>query len=76
MNSSYNSDMSRIYDLVPTLLEAGTPNIAGVIGFGSVIEYLNKIDFDKATKYELELKKYALDRLISVHIFSDSLMIY
>lgn len=63
MNSSYNSDMSRIYDLVPTLLEAGTPNIAGVIGFGSVIEYLNKIDFDKATKYELELKKYALEKL-------------
>lgn len=63
MNSSYNSDMSRIYDLVPSLLEAGTPNIAGVIGFGSVIEYLNKIDFDKATKYELELKKYALEKL-------------
>lgn len=63
MNSSYNSDMSRIYDLVPNLLEAGTPNIAGVIGFGSVIEYLNKIDFDKATKYELELKKYALEKL-------------
>lgn len=63
MNSSYNSDMSRIYDLVPSLLEAGTPNIAGVIGFGSVIEYLNKIDFEKATKYELEIKKYALEKL-------------
>jgi cysteine desulfurase/selenocysteine lyase len=63
MNSSYNSDMSRIYNLVPTLLEAGTPNIAGVIGFGAVIDYLNKIDFNEATKYELDLRKYALAKL-------------
>ena len=63
MNSSFGSDLTRIYDELPELLEAGTPNIAGVIGFGKVIEYINKIGLDKIQKHELELKKYALEKL-------------
>ena len=58
MNSSFGSDLTRIYDELPELLEAGTPNIAGVIGFGKVIEYINKIGLDKIQKHELELKNY------------------
>ena len=63
MNSSFGSDLTRVYDEIPDLLEAGTPNIAGVIGFGKVIEYINDIGLDKIQKYELELKKYALEKL-------------
>ena len=63
MNSSYGSDMTRIYDELPDLLEAGTQNIAGVIGFGKTIEYLNKIGMDNITKYEQELKEYAIQKL-------------
>lgn len=63
MNSSYGSDLTRIYDELPQLLEAGTPNIAGVIAYGSVIKYINNIGLDKIHKYELELKKYAVARL-------------
>lgn len=63
MNSSFGSDLTRIYDELPELLEAGTPNIAGVIGFGRVIEYINKIGLDKIKNYEIELKKYALEKL-------------
>lgn len=63
MNSTYNSDFSRIYDEVPSLLEAGTPNIAGVIGFGSVIEYLNHLDMNEIEQYEHELRKYAVLKL-------------
>lgn len=63
MNSSFGSDLTRIYDELPELLEAGTPNIAGVIGFGKVIEYINKIGLDKIKNYEIELKKYALEKL-------------
>ncbi len=63
MNSSFGSDLTRVYDEIPELLEAGTPNIAGVIGFGRVIEYINKIGLDKIQKYESELKKYALEKL-------------
>ena len=63
MNSSFGSDLTRIYDELPELLEAGTPNIAGVIGFGKVIEYINKVGLDKIQKHELELKNYALEKL-------------
>ena len=40
MNSTFEFDGTRIYKELPTGLEAGTPNIAGVIGFGKVIEYI------------------------------------
>ena len=63
MNSSYGSDMTRIYDELPDLLEAGTPNIAGVIGFGKVIEYINNIGIDKIKEHELSLKEYCINKL-------------
>lgn len=66
MNASYLPDGTRVYDELPTLLEAGTPNIAGVIGFGAVLEYLNKIGMDKIEEKEKELKKYALEKLSEV----------
>lgn len=72
MNSTYNSDFSRIYDEVPYLLEAGTQNIAGVIGFGRVIEYLNEIGMNDISKYEKELREYALCKLKEI----DNLIIY
>ena len=66
MNSSFQYDGVRIYHELPTLLEAGTPNIAGVIGFGAVLSYLNKIGMDQISSYEHELRAYALERLKTV----------
>ena len=66
MNSQFNNDGFRVYHELPTLLEAGTGNIAGVIGFGSVIEYLNKVGMNKIRDYEFELKKYAIEKLKEV----------
>ena len=63
MNSSYSEDLTRIYSELPHLLEAGTPNIAGVIGLGSVIKYINSIGIDNINKYELELKEYLVNKL-------------
>lgn len=63
MNSIFNNDGVRIYNELPHLLEAGTPNIAGVIGFGSVIQYLNNIGMDKIKNHELEIRKYAVEKL-------------
>lgn len=63
MNAEFSTDGTRIYKSMPDLLEAGTPNIAGVIGFGYVIKYLNKIGFDKIHEYELELRDYLVKRL-------------
>ena len=37
MNSSFEFDKKRIYNNPPHLLEAGTPNIADIIGFGSMM---------------------------------------
>ena len=51
---------------LPTRLEAGTPNVAGVIGFGSAIEYLNKIGLDQIATYEKELRRYLIDKLIAI----------
>lgn len=63
MNSTFSSDLESEYNSLPHRLEAGTPNIAGVIAFGKVISYLNNIGMDKIHKYEIELKDYALSRL-------------
>ena len=51
------------YADLPHKFEAGTPNIAGVIGFGAAIEYMNSIGFDNIEVYEKELLDYASDNL-------------
>ena len=63
MNSSFSYDGTREYNDLPHRLEAGTPNIAAVIGFGKVIEYINNIGIENIHKHEIELKKYAVSRL-------------
>lgn len=63
MNASFDSNGTRVYNDLPQLLEGGTPNIAGVIGFGKCISYLNSIGMDKINQHELELKKYAVSKL-------------
>ena len=66
MNASFSYDGSVEYSDMPYKLEAGTPNIAGVIGLSSVINYLNMIGMDKINEYEKELKEYALSRLKTI----------
>ena len=47
------------YADLPNKFEAGTPNIAGSIGLGAAIDYLNSIDFDGVARYEAHLLEYA-----------------
>lgn len=63
MNSSFSSDGIRIYHDLPSMLEAGTPNIADVIAFGSVIDYVKKVGLAKIKQHEIKLKKYCVSRL-------------
>ena len=63
MNASFDYYGIRIYKEAPQLLEAGTPNIADVIAFGKVVEYLNKIGIENIEKKEKELKKYLVEKL-------------
>ena len=66
MNATFSNDGLRQYKEIPYLLEAGTPNIAGVIGLKAAIEYLNKIGMDNITNYEISLRNYALEKLKEV----------
>ena len=63
MNASFSSENIRIYNDLPHRLEAGTPNIAGVIGFGKIIEYLNKIGMENIHSYEINLRNKLLQEL-------------
>jgi cysteine desulfurase/selenocysteine lyase len=51
---------------LPWKFEAGTPNIADVIGFGAAIDYLNAIGMNNVRAYEHELTEYMLSRLNEV----------
>lgn len=51
---------------VPYKFEAGTPNIAGAIGLGAAIDYLQSLDFDLIQKHEQQLTSYALEKLKNV----------
>ena len=48
---------------LPYRLEAGTPNIAGVIGFGAVLDWLKKWDFQAAEAHAVELAEQSKVRL-------------
>ncbi len=54
---------------IPFKFEAGTANVAGVIGFGVAIDYLNDIGLDKVESYELELIDYFLDKTKNIEGF-------
>jgi cysteine desulfurase/selenocysteine lyase len=63
------------YNTLPHKFEAGTPNIAGVVGFGAAVEYLNGLDRVAALAHEDDLLAYATDRLAeipSVHVVGEA----
>jgi len=51
---------------LPYKFEAGTPNIADVIGFGAAIDYLSQLGMDNVRKHEIELTKYALEKMSQI----------
>ena len=50
----------------PHKFEAGTPNIAGFIGLGAAVDYLQAIGMDAIEQHESDLCAYALDAMRSV----------
>ena len=63
MNASFDSMLNVEYKDLPEKLEAGTQNIASIIAFKSAIEYLEKLGMENIHKYEVDLKKYLVDKL-------------
>jgi cysteine desulfurase/selenocysteine lyase len=54
------------YADLPHKFEAGTPNIAGGVGFGAAIDYMNSIGFDAIAAHENELLQHATAKLSQI----------
>jgi cysteine desulfurase/selenocysteine lyase len=55
-----------VYNDLPYKFEAGTPHIAGAIGLGVALDYLEGLGLDRIAVYEHELLAYATERLSSL----------
>lgn len=51
---------------IPFKFEAGTPNIADVVGLGAAIEYLETVGIDRIAQYESDLLAYATEKLSAI----------
>lgn len=51
---------------LPWKFEGGTPTIAGAIGLGAAIDFLEEIGMDEIEKHEKQLEQYALERMKEV----------
>lgn len=63
MNAMFLNDGYMELREVPIKFEAGTQNIAGVIGMGACIDYINNIGLNKIIKHEHQLREYLIKRL-------------
>lgn len=54
------------YKPPPERFEAGTPNIAGVVGLGAAIDYVQHLGRERIGRHETDLIAYAEDRLVTV----------
>jgi cysteine desulfurase/selenocysteine lyase len=51
---------------LPAKFEAGTPNIAGAVGFGAAVDYIEKIGRDRIAEHEHQLLAYATELIVGV----------
>ncbi|MEG1351128.1 MAG: cysteine desulfurase [Bacilli bacterium] len=72
MNSDFTSKGNYGYNDLPNCLEAGTQNIAGVIGMNFAIKYISNIGLDKIHEHEVKLKNYLIDKIKTL----DNIIIY
>ena len=47
------------YNVIPNKFEAGTPNIAGAIGLGAAVDYLDSLGFERLARHEADVLAYA-----------------
>ena len=52
-----------VYNDIPNRFEAGTPNVAGAIGLGEAIDFIENITIEKIEKNEMELLNYATEKI-------------
>lgn len=54
------------YADLPHKFEAGTPNICGVIAFGTAVDYMNQVGFENIAQHEHELLDYGTKKLLEI----------
>lgn len=54
------------YNTLPQKLEAGTPNIAGIIAWAPAIEFIQNTTIEEISKHEDEILNYATERLSTI----------
>ena len=50
-----------LYNVLPYKFEAGTPNIAGVVGLGAAVDYVTSLGFEHIASHERELLRYGTE---------------
>ncbi len=55
-----------IYNDLPYKFEAGTPNIAGAVGLGAAVDYVQSVGYDSFSAHEDELLEYGTKALESI----------
>jgi len=54
------------YHDIPFRFEAGTPHVEGAVGTHAAIDFMAKIGFEKVHAYEMDLLKYATEKLSAI----------
>lgn len=57
-----------LYNVIPNKFEAGTQNIAGSVGLGAAIDYVNSVGMDNISAWEKELLDYGTRRLSEIEL--------
>ncbi len=57
---------STTWNELPWRFEAGTPNIAGAIGLGAAIDYLQALGMENIWEHEQELARYGIEQLTTI----------
>ena len=55
-----------LYNTIPNKFEAGTQNIAGSVGLGAAIDYVNTLGMEQIAAYEQDLLAYGTERLAEI----------
>ena len=55
-----------IYNDVPHIFEAGTPNIVGAIGLGKAIDFIKDTTIEKIEEHEMDLLDYATKKISNI----------
>jgi cysteine desulfurase/selenocysteine lyase len=64
-----------LYNQVPYKFEAGTPNMAGVVGLGAAVDFLSTIDREAALAHEDAILDYATEQVRAIegaHIIGEA----